>query len=270
MMRRISPRWRRLVPAAASLLVAAGCSDKNTGPAGPSNVELDAQSMEQQSVSTLSFVQDLVGGVDQLAAGDFSGVSGDLGIPIGALRADPTPVWDGTAWVLDFQGSETDATGSATYDVYFRVQYLDGTGASQQSPDQTTVTLSMVLDYVVDAHSEDQGSTFDILLDYALDLEVGNLQGGPYLVDGTGDMFVDLQFSGDGENLRLALGMGWAADLSVPANDGCPTGTASVSVESWTFNALYGGQPSYDWELFEGANKVGQGTETLLCTVPAS
>jgi hypothetical protein len=101
-------------------------------------------------------------------------------------------------------------------------------------------------------------------------MQVANLQGGPYLIDGTGDMFVDLQFAGDGESLRLALGMGWAADLSVPANDGCPSGTASVSVENWTFNALYGGQPSYDWELYEGANQVGQGTETLFCTVPAS
>jgi len=271
MMSWITPRWRRLVPAAALLMVAAGCSDKNTGPAGPSNVELDAQSVEQQAVSTLSFVQDLVGGVDQLAAGDFSGVSGDLGIPSGTLRADPEPVWDGSAWVLDFQGTDTDTTGSATYDVYFRVQYLDGAGTPQQIPDQSTSTLGMVLTYVVDAHSEDQGSTFDILLDYAVDMQVANLQsGGPYLMDGSGDMSVDMRFSGDGDSLRLAMAMGWTADLSVPANDGCPSGTASVSVDNWTFNALYGGQPSYDWELYEGANKVGQGSEVLFCTVPAS
>ena len=271
MMSWIMPRSPRLLSLAAIVTLAAGCSDKNSGPAGPSTVELDAQSVEQQAVSTLSFVQDLVGGVDQLAAGDFSGVSGDLGVPGGALRADPEPVWDGSAWVLDFLGSETDATGSATYDIYFRVQYLDGTSTPQQYPDQSTAVLSMALDYVVDAHSEDQGSTFDILLDYALDMTVSNLAaGGPYQVDGSGDMFVDMQFSGDGDNLRLAMAMGWAADLSVPANDGCPTGTASVTVDRWTLNALYGGQPYYDWELFDGASKVGEGSETLYCTVPAS
>jgi hypothetical protein len=257
-----------MVPAAA-LLVAAGCSDKNSGPAGPSDLELDAESVQQQSVSTLTFVHDLIGGVDELAAGDFSGVGGDLGLP-STLRAEPTPVWDGTAWVLDFEGTETDASGTATYDVYFRVQYLDGVGTPQQTPDQTTSALSLVLDYVVDGHSEDQGSTFDLLVDYALDLQVGNLQGGPYLVDGSGDMFVDLQFSGDGESLRLAMGMGWAADLTVPTNGGCPSGTASVSVENWTFNATYAGQPTYDWELLEGASPVAQGTEALFCTVPAS
>jgi len=273
MMSWIMPRGTRLVPAAALMLMAAGCSDKNTSPAGPSDVQLDAQSVEQQAVSTLSFVEGLTSGVDQLAAGDFSGVSGDLGIPSGALQADPQPYYDAQTgtWVLDFQGTDTDATGSITYDVSFRVQYRDGSGTPMQTPDQTTATFTMSLDYVADAHSEDQGSTFDILLDYTLGMTVGNLSGGgPYQVDGSGDMYVDMQFSGDGDTLRLALDMGWDASLSVPANGGCPSGTASVSVEGWTFDAQYPGQPYYDWQLYQGASKVGEGSETLFCTVPAS
>lgn len=269
MSRRTMPRGRHLVPAALLLLVA-GCDNKDSGPTGPSsNVDLDAQSVTQQSVATLSFVDGLVEGVDQLAVGDFSGVSGDLGVPSGALRAD-TPVWDGSAWVLDVQGTQSDTTGTTNYDVYFRVQYLDGGGTPQQNPDQTTTTMSMSLDYVVDAHTVDQGSTFDILLDYALDMTVGNLQGGPYSVDGTGDMNVDMQFTGDGDSLRLILAMGWAANLVVPANDGCPTGTASVTVQDWTFDADYDGLGHYDWTLYQGGAQVGQGQESLSCVIPAS
>lgn len=271
MMRGITPDWRRLAPALMFLL-AAGCADKSSGPAGPSNdVPLDVNSVSQQSVATLSLVDGLVDGIDQLAAGDFSGVTGDLGAPSGAFRADPVPVWDGSGWVIDAQGTQTDANGTSTYDIHFRVAFLDDTASPQQNPDSTTTTMSMSADYLVDAHTQDQGTTFDIQLDYSLDMTVGDLQTGPYTVTGNGAMDVGMQFSGNGDSGNLALSMGWEADLVVPQGNGCPSGSASVTVENWTFDADYDGQGHYDWLLYEGNNQVGQGQESLSCVVvPAS
>ncbi|MFQ5473501.1 MAG: hypothetical protein ACE5FA_11555, partial [Dehalococcoidia bacterium] len=98
----------------------------------------------------------------------------------------------------------------------------------------------------------------------------GGLPSGPYSVDGVGDMSIDMQWADGADQLRIAMGMGWLANLVVPANDGCPSGTATVTVEDWTFNAAYDGVGGYAWELFQGASKVDQGSEVLLCTVPAN
>lgn len=275
---RIQKPHRWIIPAlCAAGLATAGCNSQDDSPTGASNVdvELDSATVSENAISTMDFMNGLIDGVDALAAGDLSGVAGDLGLPQGStVRDDFVASYDDLqgAWVFDANGTETDASGTATYDVYFLVRFIDAAGAPQQEPDQTTSRMDLDLDFHVSASAEEDGSTFALALDYTMDLSVSGIQTGPYVVDGTGDIGVDMELTGSGaeEDLRLDLAMGWDMDVSVPVSDGCPSGTASVSVEEFRFDAEYDGQGGYDWELWEAGQKVEQGSEIVGCVVPTS
>jgi len=266
---------RRGIALAPVLLALAlsGCSDKDSNPASAGDDTMDADTFGQQAISTLDFVNGIVDGVDELASGDFTGVDDGLGIPAGSpLRAEEV-VWraDLRAWVLDVEGTETDETGSATYDIWLWIQFRDQSGSPQQDPDETTAEMEMQIDYVFDVHAVDQGSTFDLGMDYVLSMTVDGMPDGPYGIDGDGDMNVTMAFS-DGQNhMNIAMDMAWMMDLVAPANNGCPTGSALVAFDDWTFNAEYDGQGGYDWTVHERGTRVDEGRESLPCTVvPAS
>lgn len=265
---------RDLIRLAALALFAttAGCDDKDGGPTGTGDVELDAETVQEQAVATFAFVNGLVDGIDEMAAGDFSGVSGDLGLPEGgALQRDAAAAWDPVqgAWVVDVEGTESDSSGTASYDVYLLIRFRDAAGLSQQNPDSTTASMQLVLDYFMDAHAQDQGSTLDLTLDFTLDILVAGLPGGPYTLDGEGDMGVVFALSGEAGQGEVAFAMSWTAALSVPAANGCPDGTAGVVVEGWRVDAVYDGQGGYDWELFEGNVRVAEGHEVVVCGAPS-
>jgi hypothetical protein len=268
-----TPNPVRLGALSLLLVAAAACDDQDDAPTGAGNdLEIDAATVQEQAISTFDFVNGLVDGIDEMAAADFSGVAGDLGLPEGGtLRQDAAAVWDAVqgAWVVDVEGTESDENGSASYDVYFLVRFRDAGGLSQQNPDSTTVSMQLLLDYFVDAHAEDQGSTLDLVLDFSLDILVAGLPAGPYTLDGEGDMGVTLALSGGESEGQIALAMSWTAALSVPVAGGCPSGTAGVTVEDWRVDAVYDGQGGYDWQLFEGAVLVDQSHELVACA-PAS
>ena len=257
-------------------LIGAGCSDKDNNPTGASgNLELDSATVGQQSVSTISFVNDLVAGIDEMATGDLSGLGSDLGLSNGSpLREDAVAAWDAVqgAWVYDAEGTETDEFGAATYDVFLSVRFLNGAGVAQQAPDGTTARMDLVLDYLVDWHIEDEQSALDMVLDYEMDVSVAGLQTAAYQLDGNGDINVSLSLSqaGTAGSERVDLGMAWIASLDVPSDGGCPAGTATVSMEDWTFNAQYNGQGRYDWVLYERGTQVESGFENMSCIVPTS
>jgi hypothetical protein len=268
-------KTRDLFRLAAVALVAttAGCDDKDAGPTGAGDdVELDAETVQEQALATFDFVNGLVDGIDEMAAGDFSGVSGDLGLPEGGtLQRDAAAAWDPAqgAWVVDVEGTEADSSGTASYDVYLLIRFRDAGGGSQQNPDSTTASMELVLDYFLDAHAQDQGSTLDLTLDFALSVLVAGLPAGPYTLDGDGDMGVSLALSGEGTDGEVAFAMSWTAALVVPSAGGCPSGTAGVVVEGWRVDAVYDGQGGYDWDLFEGNSLVDEGHEVIVCGAPS-
>jgi hypothetical protein len=263
-----------LAATAALALAAAGCSDKDDNPAGTGgSVELDMATVEDQAVSTMDFVNGLVDGVDEMAAGDFSNVGADLGLPASAFREEATAQWDPQqqAWIYDVDGTETDEFGTASYDVYFRVEFWAGSNA-QQNPDGTTTQMNVSLVYSFDWHIQDEQSTLDMNLDYDMDLSVGGLQSTTYEIDGDGDIGVSLAASGQDiqGTQRADLDMAWLTSVAVPSDGGCASGTATVSVENWTFNAQYDGLGTYYWVMYESGRQVDSGSEPVACAAPAS
>jgi len=252
------------------LLLAPGCDSQDKSPSGPGGGGTDLQTAQQQAVLAFDTANGLLTGVDEIAHGDFSGIT--IGLPTSTARAE-TFQWDSVqgAWVLSDAGTETDSTGTATWSVAAWIQFRDGAGQPQMEPGPTTAALTIDLDWDIYAEATQDGETYLLDLTYADRLEVSGLPDGPYQVDGQGSLSGRLAWTGTGqESFDVSFAMGWDVDLVVPDANGCPTGTMTVSFDQYQATATYAGTPSYSWVMRENGAVVATGSEPLACDgVPA-
>ena len=268
---------RRLALLPFLLLPSAGCDSQDDNLAGNGGSGgTDAETFQQQAILTFDTVNGVVAGVDEVAHGDFSQIVSDLGFPVGTARAADEFLWDSLlqAWVLDTSGREIETTETGTttmdYDIYAYIQFRDASGAAQQDPDSSTVALTLDMDWYIDLVGVENGETIEMILDYDSYLDVAGLPDGPYEIDGTGGMSGSIDWSAGPDQIYLEFGMGWAMDLEMPDNDGCPTGTMTVSVDQFEATATYNGTTSYSWQMTEHGRHVSSGSEPFLCGAPLS
>jgi hypothetical protein len=268
---------RRLALLPFLLLLGAGCDpqgDDVTGTGGGGGTgSTDPQAFQEQALLTFDTANGVVSGIDAIAHGDFTQILNGFGFPVGPARAADDFIWDAQqgAWILDTQGVETDSTGAtATYDIWVWIQFRDGAGTPQSEPDETTAILTFDMDWVITLDAEDNGETISMDMAYASELDVSGLPDGPYSVDGTGTMGVDLFWHSGGDFIDISFAMGWDMDLQVPSNDGCPSGQMSVWADEYRATATYDGSTTYSWVMTEHGQVVAGGTETIACGVLAS
>jgi hypothetical protein len=283
-MKNIRPLLRRFPLWLAVGLVAAGCNSRDDNPASTGGSVDELQLAREQAVGFLGTLNEMALSVDELAQGDLSSVGADFGVsqapvfqgapvlsrPAG-LREDVQPVWDAGlgAWVYQEAASQVEGWNSGSYSVYILIRFLDATGSPQQEPDSTTATVSYDVDMELEAHTEENGDTFDISMSYDLGMTIGGLPEGPYSLDGSGAFDLSMSATSPGQSCDLDMAMSWAMDLNVPADGSCPTGTASATFTPYTMTANYAGGVC-TWTIYEGATAIESGTETLLCGPPAS
>ena len=261
--------------AAALLLFGSGCNSKDSTATGPAPGLDNQADLLSAALGTTDFVNGLLEDVRPVTQGDFSTL--DFGLGSGStLRAADEITWNEIeqAWILDVEQTETTAEGYVTIDIFVRIQFLTAARAPQFEPDDQTETVTMELDLITDLHSEDNGSVFDLGIDYTMDMSVAGLPEGPHPVDGSGAMAFTMSASDPGQApLSFAVSMDWLMAVAVPAGDGCPDGVVSVNLDDGqsaqvSFVATYDGTPTMGWALFQGGQTVETGTEILACGVP--
>lgn len=268
------PVLSRIAPLALLLLAGAGCDPKDGSPAGPGGTgtpATDLETFEQQAVLTFESVNGVTASVDEIAHGDFSGIVTNLGLPQSPARAQDF-VWNAAdgAWVLNDSGSQSDATSSVSWTIWAWIQFRDGTGVPQAEPDATTEAITIEIDWDIYGEAEENGESFLMDLTYSDDLEVSGLPDGPFPVVGDGTLTGQMVWSLGNDVLDVRFDMAWAMDLVVPDNDGCPTGTLTVSLDQYEATATYDGTSTYSWVVQESGVVAGIGSEALSCGIPAA
>lgn len=283
-MKSVRPLLRRFPLWLAVGLAAAGCNSKDDNPASTDGGVDELQLARQQAVGFLGTLNEMILSVDELAQGDLSAVGMDFGVaqapifqgapvlsrPVG-LRESVEPIWDAGlgAWVYQEAASQVEGWDSGSYSVYILIRFLDAAGSPQQQPDSTTATVSYDLNMELEAHTQEGSDTFDISMSYDAGLTIGGLPAGPYTLDGSGAIELDMSAVSPGQVCDLEMAMSWAMDLNVPADGSCPTGTATATFAPYTMTANYAGGVC-TWTIYEGATPVESGTETLACGPAAS
>ena len=253
-----------------------GCADQDSPGTPTGNTATEAQ---QQALSAIQMVDTMVADSHALAAGDLSGFSLDtiqlphrhtFSAPTGrGLRDGASAVWrpEEGAWV--YEESYTDADGSLS--VAFRVQFLDGHGAVQTGPDDTTDSIHYALSLNMQGTGSDERSSEPVRIDFsfAQELQIAALQSPTYVIGGTGSMNGSVEGRTDGRNWNYATTMDWGVDVTVPADgSACASGTVSVGVDDWSVVATYdAASQTYAWSMYQdgGSVPVGTGTGTSAC-----
>lgn len=300
----MTPRRARAAVAVLPLLLALGCNAKDdtnpVGTGGSGNGDLTGDlDVGVSAVGAMDFVNGFLSEIEPLASGDFSGLTLDLVPPPSALGAGPhfpmeVPI-DGSrgglertgeevvwsepdqAWVLDATQTETSTDGSASVELHFAVQYRTASGVPQQLPNELTDSMTIAAAFHIDLQaSSDQGDTFGMGMDYDMAMTVGGLPQGPYPVDGSGTLGMDLAWSTPGQApIDIGMDMDWMMDMLVPADGSCPDGGVSMNIstsegDSFSFLASYdAASATAIWTLADPAgNPIDSGTEAMLCSPP--
>lgn len=253
-------------------LLAAGCDNKDDNPAGPGGTgQTDLQTFQEQAILTFDTADGVATSVDEIAHGDFSTIVASLGLPLTPARAEDFQ-WapNEGAWILNDQGSESDATSTTSWNVWAWIQFRNAAGTPQAEPDATTAAITIELDWDIHAEAEENGEQLVMDLAYTDALDVSGMPDGPYPVEGAGSLIGHLVWSAGQDAFDVTFDMGWALDLLVPDNDGCPSGTITVSLDQYEAVATYAGSPSYSWVVTERGVVMDTGSEPLDCGgVPA-
>jgi hypothetical protein len=255
------------------LALSAGCDGKDgsadPGPTGTTDGTAEQEAIVDQALGAIEFVNGFISDIDAYRQGDFSGLSQDLGLPVGGtLRAGEEPVWiaEEGAWILEAAATETQDGATLTYDVYFRLQFLSGTGLPQRDPDATTASFSIDVDMDLAMHAEEDGEVFDLGFDVLMAMGLTGLPDGPYSLTGGGDLGLSMLWTGVGEeDLDVAAAMAWVADLDLAGPDACPVGAVEVSVEGVEAIAEYDGDDTYSWRVLENGIPTDTGTGLVEC-----
>jgi len=154
------------------------------------------------------------------------------------------PAHDADTIILDY--SYTDGwhemrfmidVDSLTFDMRVKVQYIDGTGAPQEEPDQGTASLHVIFDFDIASTVHEMNGE----MGQHVDLTYTGLQTSTITVDGTGDL--DADFTGYDEHGAVDVDMEYDIDvndvtMSNPelGGSGCVTGGSAAMALLGTFS----------------------------------
>jgi len=246
------------------LAFAAGCSDKDD-----TNTALDQGTAQQQALGAVEVVNEMMRNVDEVVAGDFTGLSASMGRVHETPLERATPIWDEDAgrWVLaeSFSGPE----GSAAY--YFTIQFTNGSGVPQMEPDESTSRTAFALLFDLDAISAENDDNLHVDLHYETGMEITNLHTPIYDVEGAGALTGEIKGSKDGQNVDYDLDMSWAVEAEVPEDGSCGSGVVFVTIEPYTLVATYSAEAqTYAWTFSQGGTQIASGTGTAACGTAAA
>ena len=267
--------WRRTgFPLAAATIVAtaaflAGCSDDS--PSGNGGDNLDSDAFNQ--FDALDFAatvngdnDDLLNQAEQLAAGDFSGLSRS------ALR--DLSCSGGNTWVYTTHAAPKPGY---VFDSTYSMQFWSGGSAVScgNSPEEAAAGSDRVL-FDCDEHimmpffEGDPGTTGEVETEThsMLDIQGAALgRGLTYSISGSGSYSEEIMGTVEGNAVHTRLTAHWTVDLTKPAG-GCLSGTMSVTMGTYTVVTTWNGTPTYTWEMTQAGStdviQSGQGFSACL------
>lgn len=254
---------------ALSLALALGaCSDDDDTPAAPDAATLGQQlAAEQTSEAALSLINEMLTQSSDWAQGTFGTAAKQLPGPPESQRTQSEAIWDAEqqAWTWNATANYTEGANTVAIGADYWVQFRDG-AVPQQYPDTATDEMEAHVAWDWSAHVEEDGSVADLDVVYQSEMVVGGVHSPTRTFVGEGSMTGTAAGANAAEEtFEVAVDGSWGVDLSVPADGGCPTGTATVQNGVWRLNATYDGGPTVAWELRSGARVHASGTQSLPC-----
>ena len=250
-------------------LIGAGCStDDTSSPALVGNPQggdmtLNDNQARTFTTTTLDMLNELVNAVPDLAVRDFANWNMAKS-PSDSVEWDP----EQQAYTFAFEGPVLglDPPNTLSMSVGIWVQFRDVGGEPLQLPLGAT---EMEVDYTtgMDVHMVEGQVVADMDYDTATNLTVSYLDGGDtYGVVGTGASSVAIaQISTQGSS-TAQFALAWEVDLTATV-DGCPSGTATITVQDYRLNAVYDGLGGVAWTLLGGSSQAS-GSGYLACAAP--
>lgn len=256
---------RGLVVLPLGVAALGGCSGDGVS---PESGDIGQMTAEEQAAFALEFLDGLISGAPDLAAGNLGGAFARAMRPPrgeGLLRRDcfdgvcddVEPVWDDAAgaWTAYCEAEETGC--HLSFD--FHVRFLDGAGTGQQQPGATTDRIVSQTDIRAGFTRAGAGSAGEesFEMDYRDAMEISGLQGSAPVVRGNGSM--------DGSAGPRPFSMTWTYDLTFPAEGGCPSGSVDVALGPYTIRATYTGFPEYELVMAKDGNEFRRETGSSRC-----
>ena len=270
----LHPKLRLLtLLAAAGMLLLAGCSgdDSPTNPGNSGNIiTLAPEEAEDFTTSALTMVNGLVDDIPEFATGDFAqynmAKSHELaGSAAGKAQSDSVQ-WDAAqqAYTFAYAGPVfvLEAPNYWNMNLEIWLQYRDAAGSPLQIP---VGAVEMEVDYVtgMDMHVEDESSSATMSYDMTTNVTVAYLGQESYGLTGAGSTRIQVAQSAGQSEESGSFDMDWTLDLVTTAT-GCPSGSAEVTAQGYTLNAVYDGQGGVDWTLV-GPSYSSSGQSYMAC-----
>jgi hypothetical protein len=226
-------------------------------------------SPEEQVGFALGFLDGLITGAPDVVAGNLPGAFGraarvPFSAPGGFGRSqcfDDDVCDDVTASYDEGLGAWTASCGAEGADCHlafdFLVQYLDGAGAPQSTPDETTDQIMAETVISAGFTDPDRGA---VAMDYADAMRIHDLRTSTYTAEGSGSM--------TGSAGDETFSMTWSYRLRMPAGGGCPSGTVELEFGSYSATATYSGSDGVRVVISQGSTAVHEETRPSECDRP--
>lgn len=263
---RRSGRWTIVPVLLLGLAISAGCfhkkDDDNPGPAAPEPPEPEEAAAIGGGAADL--IAGMAGTIPEWASGDLSGISlGGFGRQPGGSEGSlaTEPVFDETDMAWEWTTTETEISGAdtTTVNATFWVRYLAAGVPVMDHNDADSMYAAVDLD--VDGHIETDSDDGTIVTDfsyvYHAEGGVSGVGSGTYVLDGTGSAEGEAVTDHPiiGEFTTEIAEFDYTVDVTIPSG-GCPTGTASITVDPFVIEMTFDGDTTASWEMTEDGDPV--------------
>lgn len=238
------------------IVAMAGCGGDGDGPTSPpNNTEYDTFTEEAAVVQAQTAAPQAVALVSQITS-----------MAVGFVKKGGTYGWSETnqRWEWDYSADEE----GYVYDIFYTVQYLNGSIPQQSPIGADTVHHNMIGTMNFDISDEGYHIVYDYM--YAYDTIVTGLGTETYTMMGSGQHQVAYDYTGEGYSESANYTASWEIlddGIQVGAG-GCPAGTIRYTFGSFYTDVVFNGTGTVTYTTYNGAGGVvagGGGTYSTFC-----